>query len=287
MSTVEPRELLRIEYENAAQAYERSLPLEHYMEAISQSTQRKIALESLDLVHAVRPEIQVFSELLVQYPLDDDRIGQVVPDNMVLVHDEPIDAEGSYNVPFQPVRPFWVLEYVSKHTKRKDYQDNFHKYEKELKVPFCLLFYPEAQDLRVYRLSRGKYVLVKANAAGRYAIPDLEIEVALLDGWVRFWFRGELLPLPAQLQAELVETRRKLQLAEVQAHLAKEQVALGKEQLRLANEQARKAEEQARKAGEQARKAEEQARKAEERAKREREEKERLLARLRELGVEP
>ena len=63
MSTNKPRSLLRIEYEEAAEAYLRSLPLEHFMEATAQATQRKITLESLDLVQARRPEVRVFNEL--------------------------------------------------------------------------------------------------------------------------------------------------------------------------------------------------------------------------------
>src|SRR2546421_12796582 len=108
MSTEKPRPLLRLEYEKAAEAYLRSLPPEHFMEATAQGTQRKITLESLDLVHADRPDVQVFNELLVQYPQGrQQQIRQVVPDNMAVVHSEPIQANGSYDVPFQPVGPFW------------------------------------------------------------------------------------------------------------------------------------------------------------------------------------
>jgi hypothetical protein len=110
MSTSIPRALLEVRYYQAAQEYMRNLPPEHFMEAVVQATQRKITLESLDLVHAARPDIQVFNELLVQYQRGADKTpGQVVPDNMVVVHDNPIEVEKSYDVPFQPVGPFWVL----------------------------------------------------------------------------------------------------------------------------------------------------------------------------------
>jgi Uma2 family endonuclease len=211
MSTQKPRTLLRIKYENAAEAYLKSLPLEHFMEATAQGNQRKITLESLDLVHARCPEVQVFNELLVQYPRRGQRkIGQVVPDNMVVIWPEPIQANGSYDLPLQPVGPFWVLEYVSKHNKRKAYEDNMHKYEKELKVPYYLLFYPDNRELTLFRLSSREYRSVLPNEEGRYAIERLDIEVALLDDWVRFWYKGELLPLPADLQRDLDETRREL-----------------------------------------------------------------------------
>jgi Uma2 family endonuclease len=224
MSTDKPRILLRLEYERAAEAYLRSLPPEHFMEATPQATQRTITLESLDLVHARRPDIQFFNELLVQYPYGRrQQIRQVVPDNMVVIHPEPIQAGGSYNVPFQPVGPFWVLEYVSQQSQRKDYDDSFRKYERELKVPYYLIFYPDGQELTLFRHTGRKYAAVRANSAGRLEIPELDLEAALLEGWVRFWFEGELLPLPAELQRDLREARRQLRQAEKRVQQAEEQ----------------------------------------------------------------
>ena len=48
------------------------------------------------------------------------KIGQVVPDNMVVVHPEPIVARSSYNTATQPAGPFLGMEYVSKYNWRKD-----------------------------------------------------------------------------------------------------------------------------------------------------------------------
>jgi hypothetical protein len=228
MSIDKPRQLLRIEYEKAAEAYLRSLPPEHFMEAIPQATQRKYTLESLDLVHARRPDVQTFSELLIQYPYGRGRrIRQVVPDNMVVIHPEPIQAYGSYDLPLQPVNPFWVLEYVSKGSERKDYEDSFRKYERELKVPYYLIFYPDNQELTLFRHRGGKYTTVRANAAGRYPLRELGLEVTLLEGWVRFWYEGELLLLPAALQSDREEARREAREAREEA----EQQRREKEQL--------------------------------------------------------
>lgn len=214
MPTETPRILLEVNYYEAAQEYLRNLPLEHFMEATPQSKQREITVESLALVHAQRPDIQYFNELLVQYPLPKSKkkrkIGQVVPDNMVVVHDEPIKAEGSYDVPLQPVGPFCVMEYVSKSNKRKDYDDNMRKYEHELNVPYYLLFTPDVQELTLYRHTGEKYVTVVPNGNGRCAMERLELEVALLDEWVRYWFRGELLPLPADLLRQVQQMGEQL-----------------------------------------------------------------------------
>jgi Uma2 family endonuclease len=236
-----PRALLAVTYEEWAQTYLRNLPPEHFMEAIGQATQREITLESLSLVKAHRPEVHVFNELLVQYPLPRQRKpGQVVPDNMVVLCEQPIQAQSSYNLPLEPARPFWMLEYVSPHNKRKDYEDNFDKYEKELKVPYYLLFYPDHQELTLYHHTGRKYVPVKPNAQGRYPIPELDLEVGLLNDWVRFWYEGHLLPLPAELQRDL--------------DLAREQAA---EEKRRADQERQRAEEEKRRAEEERQRAEE------------------------------
>jgi Uma2 family endonuclease len=251
MPTETSRALLEVRYYQAAQEYLRSLPPEHFMEAIPQATQRKITLESLDLVAARRHDFYLFNELLVQYPRrDEKKPGQVVPDNMVVLHDGPIKAEGSYDVPLQPAAPFLVLEYVSKSSKRKDYEDNMKKYERALKVPFYLLFYPEAQELTLFRHNKRKYVSVKPNEQGRFVMPPLDLEVALLDGWVRFWYKGELLPLPADLQRDLEAERVARRRAEEQ-YTAEREARQAAEKARQAAEQRGAAEHQARQAAEQ------------------------------------
>jgi Uma2 family endonuclease len=211
------------------------------MEAIGQGRQREITLESLALLKARRRDVQVFNELLVQYPVPGQRKpGQVVPDNMVVLSDKPVRAESSFNLPLDDASPFWVLDYVSRNNKRKDYEDNFDKYEKDLKVPYYLRFYPEDQELTLYHYSGKKYVSVKRNEHGRYAIPELELEAGLLEGWVRFWYQGELLPLPADLQQRLEETKREAEQAKRRAE----------EETRRADEAARRAAEERQRADE-------------------------------------
>jgi Uma2 family endonuclease len=221
-------ELIRM-LDEAEQEYLRRLPLEHFMEASAQGKQREITLESFALIHAARPDVQCFNELLVQYPRSGrKKLGQVVPDNMVVIHPEPIQVRGNFSTHVQPVGPFLVLEYVSKYNKRKDYDDNYDRYEQELKVPYYLLFYPDNQELTVFRLADGKYTSVTPNVAGRLPVPELELEAGLLDGWVRFWFRGELLPLPGELLKQLNAVREQLGI-ERQARQAAEQRAAAAE----------------------------------------------------------
>ena len=142
----------------------------------------------------------------------------------------PIRAKSSYNVELEPAAPFWVVEHVSESNKRKDYKDSFKKYERHLQVSYYLIFDPETQELTLYHHTGEQYERVAANAAGGYAIPELDLEVGLLDGWVRFWYQGQLLLLPAELQRRAdTEQRRADEMAQRAAAEAAACAALERE----------------------------------------------------------
>ena len=81
-------------------------------------------------------------------------------------------------------------------------------------MPYYLLFEPRGPEADGFRLSGKKYVAVKPNADGRLEIPPLKLEVAIRDGWVRFWFEGELLPLPGDLLKERDGPKAEIEKAE-------------------------------------------------------------------------
>ena len=199
-----PRGILEVHYGAAAEEYLCKLKPENHMEAPPQATQREITLASLSLVHERRPEVQFFNELLVQYAVGTrHKPGQVVPDNMVVVHPTPLRVPGHYSLALQPAWPFWVMDYVSNSSLRKDYGASMRKYEAELKVPYYLLFYPDNQELSLFRHDGTRYVTVLPDESGLHAVPELEMAVSLTDGWARYWFRGEILPLPGELLRSL------------------------------------------------------------------------------------
>jgi hypothetical protein len=72
-----------------------------------------------------------------------------------------------------------------------------------LQTPYCLLFHAERRDLQVYHLEDDCYVQMEPDGRGRIQVPELDLEIGLKDGWVRFWYDGELLPLPAELDERL------------------------------------------------------------------------------------
>ncbi len=284
MSTDKVQSMTLAEYERAADEYEKNLPLEHIMEGEAQAKQREITLESLALVRDRRPEVRVYNELLVQY-FHKGQLRQVVPDNMIVLSDRPLATRKSYTIEYDPP-PLVALEWVSDSSEGKDYKVSFQKYEQDLQVPYALFFHPEDQDLRVYRHTGAGYELIPVNAAGRQELPELELEVGLLDRWVRYWFRGQLLELPDALQRKIDELTTQVERAERRAEQADRLVRQERERAEQADQQARQERERAEQADQQARQERERAEQANQQARQSREraeQAERELARLQAL----
>lgn len=202
--------------------YEAALPPEHYMEATDHAEQRRITLASLALVRAARPDVHVFNELMILYPSAVGKKGRggVVPDNFVVLHNGPLAPVNSYRVASQPAGPFLVIEYVSPHHESKDYTDNLRRYQDDLKAPYYLLFRHADGRLDLHRHDGVRYRPVPVNAAGRLAVPELELEAGLHDGYMRYWFRGELLPMPEELLQQVEAARGRVTAARDQLDAA-------------------------------------------------------------------
>jgi Uma2 family endonuclease len=227
-------------YEQAARDYCATLPMEHFMESTPQQAQRKITLSAFELIHTDRPDVWCYNELLIQHPMSDSRrdIIRVVPDNLVVLHDRPIVATGSFTTTVEQARLLVALEYVSESSKRKDYVENMERYE-QIRMPHYLMFEPEKKLIILHRWSAraGRLVSVPANAAERFPIPKLELEVGLHDDWMRFWFRGELLPLPAELKETLDRTAKELQAKQRELATARQKLGAAEQKLGVAENQ--------------------------------------------------
>jgi hypothetical protein len=208
----------REDYARDARAYRASLPLEHFMEATPQATQREITLASLNELKSRFAGMGYFNELLVQKRYR-DVLERAVPDNMVVLGDPGTAYRGSYAIEYETCPVLLVLEYISRNDPEKDYDKNFEKYEGVFAFPYYLIFDPEVQSLLLYHLFDGRYVPVEETVRHRLPIAELDLEVALLDGWVRFWYRGELLPVPAELREQMARLRE--QMARLRQQMAK------------------------------------------------------------------
>jgi uncharacterized membrane protein YqiK len=174
-----------------------------------------------------------------------------------------------------------VLEYVSAglENQRKDYEINRLRYERDLAVPYYLIFDPLTKKLTFLHLVNGRYRNVKKNENGRYPVPELKLELAVHEGWVRFWFEGELLPLAAEMLAELTQAREKTIFEKQSAE--QERLRAEQEKIRAEREKQRADQEKIR-AEHEKQKAEQERARADTEAEKNRQ----LLEKLRKLGID-
>jgi len=112
-------------------------------------------------------------------------------------------------------------------------------------VPYYLTFHPDNQELTLYRHNGRKYVTVKPNEHGRFPIPELDLEIKIEGGWVRFWYKGKLLPLPADMLRELKQTKKSL---EQQTRRADDEKRRADDEKRRADDEKRRADDEKRRA---------------------------------------
>jgi Uma2 family endonuclease len=151
----------------------------------------------------------------------------------------------SYVLWREGVRPLLLIEYVSgdgseEHDTTPE-TGKFWVYEQAICAAYYVIFDVAKESIEVYRLDGGKYQLTSANAAGRFPIPPLGIELGLWRGtyqgltapWVRPWdaATGKMLPLSAE-RAEVAE-----QAIDETRKLLNEEVERSNETRRLLNEE--------------------------------------------------
>ena len=228
--SVTQRPMTAEEYDAAAWEYYQTLPMEHFMEATPQATQRIITAESFDLLKTRRRHVQYFNELLVQYWFD-GKLRRVVPDNMLVIGDVPDHRRSSYATELEPAPPFMMFEWVSDSSEGKDYGESFRKYEQELRTPYCLCFHPDKGKWDLYRHDGQRYVQLEPDRNGRVAIPELNLQIGLHEGWIRFWHQGELLKIPAEYQQQLECKSEQLSRQSEQLNRQSEQIHRQSEQI--------------------------------------------------------
>ncbi|MDA1017068.1 MAG: hypothetical protein O3A00_21745 [Planctomycetota bacterium] len=220
------------EYEAAALTYYESLPLEHFMEATDQSLQREIALSSFRVLRTRQSGVRLYNELLFQW-VEDGEIQRLVPDNSLFLTDEADDvSRTSFNFELETGRPLVDMEWISDSDLRKDRPGGatFAKNER-IKVPYYLCFHRATQTFEVFEHNGTNYDLMPTEPNGRYRIPEIDLEIGLKERWVRFWHRGELLPLPDELAVQAAQKDELLGLQREQLAEQREAIATQQEQL--------------------------------------------------------
>ncbi|NJK51662.1 MAG: Uma2 family endonuclease [Leptolyngbyaceae cyanobacterium SU_3_3] len=149
--------------------------------------------------------------------------------------------------------------------KKQTKAGKFWVYEQAIRIPFYAIYEVDKADIEVYELVGRHYQRMQPNTAGRYPIVEMGVELGIWQGqyfnqnlpWLRWWNAEGNLLLTGEERAEQERQRADLetQRAELEAQRA--------------NQEAQRAELEA------------------QRAEAERLQKEKLAAKLRELGINP
>ncbi len=152
-------------------------------------------------------------------PLD----GCKAPDWFLVVGVPPMldgSIRRSYVLWKEVVKPVIVIEYVSGDGSEEHdttpYKGKFWVYEQGICASYYAIFDVTKPSVKVYRLEAGRYHPVTANAAERFPIEPLGIELGLWEGeyqglnmpWLRAWnaATGMMLPMPEE-RIEAAEER--------------------------------------------------------------------------------
>jgi Uma2 family endonuclease len=175
--------------------------------------------------------------------------------------------------------PNVVIELSSPSTKEVDFREKKDQYEQILKVKDYFIYDPDSKKLVGWRLQGGVYVELKPNDKGWLWCEELDLWVGVHKS--RYHNQVALFPRFFDKNGQLLLNGEELI---DQAQLNVEQERREKEQERHEKEQERREKEQAQLKAEQAQLKAEQ---AQLKAEQEQREKERLIAKLRELGIDP
>jgi Uma2 family endonuclease len=189
--------------------------------------QLAMLIDTVDAYFASAPKVLVLGNVLLYYEKGDYQ-RFVVPD-LYVVH----------GVPKEPLRrsyfawragkfPDFILELLSESTAARDWMETMVLYEQTFRTTEYFLCDPWERSLTGYRLRRGSYHRLPADAQGRIISKSL----GLMFGWEGDWLRvyrldSSLLPTPQEL------AERSAQLTQEVSELSDENARLRAELERL------------------------------------------------------
>jgi Uma2 family endonuclease len=211
----------------------------------------------------------------------------------------------SYVLWQEGIRPVVVMEYASGDGREErdttPGSGKFWVYERAIGAAYYAIYEVTKARVELHKLNGARYILVPPNAAGRFPIDVLGVELGIWHGtyqgqelpWLRVWDSETGKLLSSTEEREEAQER----LAETEKTRADTAEGLLDDTRRMLQEECERAEEERRKAEKAGHEAEEQRRKAEKagheaveqrrKAEQERQRAARLAEKLREMGIDP
>ncbi|NEP90533.1 MAG: Uma2 family endonuclease [Okeania sp. SIO2C2] len=208
---------------------------------------------------------------------------------------EQSDMRLSYVVWDEKINPLVVVELLSPGTEDEDLEETIGEvgkpptkwevYESILRVPYYVTFSRYTNQIQAFHLVGDRYQRAEL-CEGRLLLPEVELSLGLWQGSYqkrdRLWLRwmtpeGDLIPTLEEKEAAAKE----------EATVAKEEATVAKQQATNAEQRATNAEQEAAAAKQQAINAQQEAAAVKEELAAAKKQSDRLLAKLRELGIIP
>ncbi|BCU10733.1 Uma2 family endonuclease [Microcystis aeruginosa] len=188
--------------------------------------------------------------------------------------------------------PNVIVEILSDSTANIDRTKKKILYQNTFRTPNYFWFDPNTLELQGFTILEGQYQAISANDRGYLWSEQLGLYLGIFERKLRYFTAdGQLVPTPQEAELQQRQAKEQALLEKEQERQGKEQALLEKEQILLEKEQERQGKEQALLEKEQALLEKEQEQQAKEQAllekEQERQAKERLAAKLRELGINP
>ncbi|MCA2656749.1 Uma2 family endonuclease [Microcystis sp. M061S2] len=188
--------------------------------------------------------------------------------------------------------PNVIVEIISDSTANIDRTKKKILYQNTFRTPNYFWFDPNTLEFQGFTILEGQYQAISPNDRGYLWSEQLGLYLGIFDRKLRYFTAdGQLVPTPQEAELQQRQAKEQALLEKEQERQGKEQALLEKEQILLEKEQERQGKEQALLEKEQILLEKEQERQGKEQAlvekEQERQAKERLAAKLRELGINP
>jgi Putative restriction endonuclease len=220
--------------------------------------------ESLEIAQRIQPQMLIATNFGLCATMNGELVIKAPDWLYVPSVKEQLASRNSYTPNLEGDLPAIVMEFLSA-TECGEYSikptyppGKWFFYEQILQVPIYVIFEPGAGLLELYRLRNGKYELEQPDENGRHWLPEIDLYLGTWNGsktdrsgyWLRWWSQSSaILPWAVeQIEAERQRAEQESQRAEQESQRAEQES---------------------------------------QRADREREEKEKLIAYLRDRGIDP
>lgn len=196
-------------------------------------THRLLLIQTAEFLQQAFPEAYVSGNICLYYE-EGNPEKMISPDNLLCLRQGP-QKKRIYRGWLPNHQLDLVIEFSSRKTKKKDYEEKKQIYEKILQVPYYLIFDPEKLTLDLFELKESGYEMVQSNDRGYWPMEGLKLQVGFRLPDALMFFDDQNYPILSKAEQAQLEANRERAAKEAE-QAAKEAALLEVEKERATNE---------------------------------------------------